>query len=139
MQEAEGVSRRDICPQTSSILHRLVLVHEVHLVSFGVDLQNCALCRHLERTSVGSVVLGQRDAVTIDLRDRLLTLNRHDADVHVRAGVHLVVAVDFLLTVIGHGRGTVAILVDDQPVVTLLTLLGSALLTTFSTTSAVAT
>ncbi len=80
-----------------------VLVGVVPLVWLGVDLQHGALGRHLERTCVDSVVLSQRDAVAVDLGNRLLTLNRHDADVHVRAGVHVVVAVNLLLTVIGHG------------------------------------
>ena len=79
-----------------------VLVGVVPLVWLSKNLQHSALGRHLERTSVGSVVLSQRDAVAVDLGDRLLALNRHDADVHVRAGVHVVVAVNLLLTVIGH-------------------------------------
>ena len=103
-----------------------VLVGVVPFVRLGEDLQHGALDRHLERTGVDSVVLSQRDTITIDLGNRLLALNRHDADVHVRAGMYVVVAVDFLLTVIGHGRGTVAVLVDDQSVVTLLALLVTA-------------
>lgn len=80
-----------------------VLVGVVPLVRLGVDLQHGALSRHLERASVGSVVLSQRDAVAVDFRNGLLALNRHDADVHVRAGMHVVVAVNLLLTVVGHG------------------------------------
>ena len=142
-QPTDGATRQSLCKHGSALAASSVLVSVVPLVGLGVDLQHGTLGRHLERTGVCSVVLGQRDTVAVDLRDRLLALNRHDADVHVRAGVHLVVAVDFLLTVVGHGRGTIAVLVDDQSVVTLLTLLAAALRATVTagvaTRSAVAT
>ena len=79
-----------------------VLIHVVPLVWLSKDLQHGTLGRHLERTGVSSVVLSQHDAVAVDLGNWLLALNRHNADVHVRAGMYVVVAVNFLLAVIGH-------------------------------------
>jgi len=80
-----------------------VLVNVVPLIWLGEDLQHGALGRHLERTSVDSVVLSQHDTIAVDLGNWLFALNRHDVDVHVSAGMHVVVAVDFLLAVVRHG------------------------------------
>ncbi len=105
--------------------YRLVVVK---VIGVGVDLQHGGLRGHLERTSVSAVVLGQGNVgAAVDVSRGHLTLYGNNADVHVRAGMHVVVAVDLLLAVIRHGRRTIAILVDDRSVVTLGAALRAAL------------
>ena len=117
-------------PENTSVTSfGLIASVEPVVARVGVNLQRRTLGRHHERTSVGTVVLGQCNGVrTIVLSCGHLTINWHNADVHGRARGHCVTGVEFLSVSVRHGHRTAAILEDVQTIVTGLSSISAATL-----------